>query len=96
LTDATRQTETPTSRLTCREFADFIADFMDGSLPPAMRDRLTTHLSRCPSCQQYLGTYLMTIELSRTAFRSGEPVPADVPEELVSAILDARGRHLRN
>ena len=49
------------------------------------------HLVECPDCVRYLDSYRTTIQLSRTALLSPDaPVPAEVPESLVEAILAAR------
>jgi hypothetical protein len=44
----------------------------------------------CPSCVNYLKTYEQTIILTKIS--GDEPVPADVPESLVRAILAARSK----
>ena len=44
-------------------------------------------------CQAYLDTYTETIRLGRLACRDAEAsLPADVPEQLVEAVLAARSR----
>ena len=77
--------------MTCREFADFIADFLDNALPAAERQRFERHLSVCPNCVRYLDGYQQSIALGKGAFDDAEaPVPGDVPEDLVQAILTSR------
>ena len=79
--------------VTCREFADFLADYLDGELPPSTRTEFDFHLSRCPSCVAYMNTYRATRQLARAAMTMPDgPVPAEVPEKLVRAVLAARGR----
>ena len=44
-----------------------------------------------PGCSRYLAAYRLTIEISKRAFEElDQPVPDDVPEDLVKAILAAR------
>ena len=79
--------------MTCRELADFIADYLTGDLQPEIRAAFAHHLSLCPNCRRYLASYEATVTLGRTAFDVDDaPIPADVPDELVRAILDARHR----
>ena len=47
------------------------------------------NMAACPSCVSYLNTYEKTVLLAR-ACAVDDPVPADVPESLVQAILAAQ------
>ena len=77
--------------MTCREFAEFIAQYLASELPSAQQEAFDRHLSLCTNCARYLEQYRRTMELSRLAFDKDEaPLPADVPEDLVQAILRAR------
>ncbi|HSF19813.1 MAG TPA: zf-HC2 domain-containing protein [Vicinamibacteria bacterium] len=79
--------------MTCREFIDFIQEYLEGSLPPAERESFLEHLALCPSCVAYLETYQQTILLAKDAFRDLDAtVPDEVPEALVSAILAATAK----
>jgi anti-sigma factor RsiW len=77
--------------VTCRELTDFIADYLSGELTPTSKDEFDSHLGLCPNCRQYLADYQATVRLGKKAFvDDGADVPADVPEDLVRAILAAR------
>ena len=79
--------------MTCREFSDFILDYLSDELPEDSRARFERHLTRCPHCPEYLRQYKESISASRIAFaHPDEPLPASVPEELVAAILAATRR----
>lgn len=79
--------------MTCREFADFMLEYVSGELPSDVRRAFEHHLSLCDNCVQYLADYKQTIELGKRAFEDeGAPVPASIPEELVTAILASRRR----
>ena len=79
--------------MTCREFAEFIAGYLDGELAADTRERFEQHLARCPDCPRYLESYRRTIALGKSAFDDlSESVPGEVPDDLVDAILAAR-RH---
>ncbi|MGI9413925.1 MAG: anti-sigma factor family protein [Hyphomicrobiales bacterium] len=77
--------------ITCREFEDFMADYVDGSLPAGQRRVFELHLKICRECREYLAAYRRTIEVSARAFEDQTAlVPPEVPEDLVQAIIDAR------
>lgn len=77
--------------MTCRELAEFIADYLAGEIPADTRQHFEHHLSRCPNCVNYLAGYKTTVELGRRAFEDEDAdLPPEVPEELVRAIIAAR------
>jgi anti-sigma factor RsiW len=80
--------------MTCREFIDFIIDYLEQDLSVRERMEFEEHLAKCPDCTTYLKSYAETITLGNAAFAAPEaPVPADVPEALVQAILASRQRN---
>lgn len=85
----------PEDPVTCREFADFIADYLDGQLPADVLARFEHHLTLCVNCLRYLDGYRATVKLGKAAFATPDAaVPRDIPEDLVRAILVARrGSH---
>ena len=77
--------------MTCREFANFMMDYLAGELPQEACASFERHLHACQNCQQYLAGYQETVKLGKRAFDSTETeLPADVPEDLVKAILATR------
>ena len=60
------------------------------AVPLPQRAEFDRHMAACPSCVDYLKTYEKTIELAKTC--ADNPVPDEVPESLVQAILEARKR----
>jgi anti-sigma factor RsiW len=80
--------------MNCREFTEFLHEYVFGNVPAEQRAEFEKHLAECPWCVAYLDSYQKTIQLEKAAFSVGEdePLPADVPEELVQAILRARSR----
>ena len=80
--------------MNCREFTEFLHEYLFGNLPAAVRSEFEKHLTECPGCVAYLDSYRKTILLGKAAFADsaeGSP-PADAPEELIQAILHARSR----
>jgi len=81
--------------LSCREFVDFLMEYLDGELGEGERRVFEAHIGDCTPCGTYLETYRETVRLGRSVCRESadpatDPVPEDVPEELVRAILAAR------
>jgi anti-sigma factor RsiW len=79
--------------MTCREFTDFLIDYVDGGLAPLERTTFDGHLAECPDCVTYLRNYEETIRLGKEVCKEEhDAVEDEVPEELVQAILAAKTR----
>jgi len=77
--------------MTCRDLADFLMAYLDDELPADQRASFSAHLGECPPCVAYLKTYEETVKLGKSVCSDPEgPVPDDVPERLIQAILSAR------
>ena len=79
--------------MTCREFIEFLWYYIEDGLRPEERAQFDEHLAKCPHCVKYLQSYRDTIHFGQAVFRDLEDtVPAEVPEDLVKAILAARAK----
>lgn len=77
--------------ITCREFEDFILDYLEDALPARQRRVFELHIRVCRECRDYLAAYRDTLALAKGAFAEpDQALPEDVPEDLVKAILAAR------
>ena len=77
--------------LTCRQAEAFMGDYIDGTLPTGKRLTFEFHLRLCPECRDYLAAYRHAMALGKAVFDDpNAPVPDDMPEDLIAAILDAR------
>ncbi len=77
--------------ISCREFEEFLIDYFEDALPKRQRIVFEMHLKLCRECREYLIAFKRSIEISKRVFADfDEPVTADVPDDLVRAILDAR------
>ena len=82
-----------TQSLSCRELIDFLLDYLECRLSPEARAAFHAHLAVCPDCVHYIEAYTASVRAARLAFEPEDgPLPDDVPEELVDAILAARRR----
>jgi anti-sigma factor RsiW len=77
--------------ITCKEFEDFVLRYLDGDLPGRQRRLFEWHLRICRECREYLEAYQKAITLGRAVLPPPDnPVPEDVPEDLIKAILESR------
>lgn len=77
--------------MTCREFIHFLTEYRSGELSQKQRTKFERHLAECADCLAYLRSYEETITLGKASFADPDaPVPQDVPEELIQAILASR------
>lgn len=78
--------------MTCREFIEFLDDYVESKQAADVRAAFERHLEECPDCVEYLATYRATIEMAREACPGdpSSPVPEDAPEDLIRAILNSR------
>ena len=72
--------------MNCRECTEFILRYLEGELPAEEAASFEVHMDRCPPCLRYLAQYKLTVRAGKTA--CGET--AEVPEELIRAILNSR------
>lgn len=78
-------------RMTCRTVIEFLAEYLSGELLDHQRVAFDAHLAECSACVAYLKSYERTVALGKDAFADPDaPVPTEVPDELVKAILAAR------
>lgn len=74
--------------MTCKEIYDFLMNYIDGELPPAVLKEFERHLTLCPPCVCYLKSYQQAVRLGKLcAGKKDAPAEACAPEELVQAIL---------
>jgi anti-sigma factor RsiW len=78
--------------ITCQEFERFVLDHYEGRLSEPERRRFERHMAMCPPCRVSWESYCKAVALGRRVFAEEEQDdPAPVGEELVAAVLAARG-----
>ena len=78
--------------MNCQEFVDFLMEYSDGTLDLTQSEIFEQHMVDCPECVTYLETYQETIRLGKDLLcDQGDVIPSDVPDDLVRAIMVARG-----
>jgi anti-sigma factor RsiW len=78
--------------LSCKELIESLTDYIEGRLSLPRKAAFQLHLLCCGQCRDYLHNYETTIAASKQAFpdTDEEAAPAEVPEDLIQAILKAR------
>ncbi len=78
--------------LTCKQLIESLAEYLEGRLSLSRKAAVMLHLLCCGHCRAYLHNYEATIAASKRAFVKidEDQRPAEVPEDLVQAILKAR------
>jgi anti-sigma factor RsiW len=76
------------SALTCRQFIEFLDDYLAATQPPEVRADFERHVNACRHCADYLRTYRDTIVMAKAVIgaQPDASVPAEVPRELVGAV----------
>ncbi len=75
--------------LNCKEFEQFIDDYIDGSLPENVSRKVYLHLLACGDCRSYITAYQSSIEMGKAICdKLDSEVPEDVPEELITLVLE--------
>jgi len=64
--------------------------YIDLGMPESHKVRMEQHLAVCPSCRNYLASYLQTIALTRSSLQ-----PSDAGQPLAPALIDAVQARLR-
>ena len=77
--------------ITCREFEDFILAYLDDELPKRQRAIFEWHIRLCRECREYLAAYRRSMEVSQQILGQDSQTPAEVPEDLIEAVLNAKG-----
>ena len=77
--------------ISCREFEEFILEYIEGGLPQRQRKIFEWHLRICRECRDYLAAYRRSIEIGSAILAEPHDLPPDdVPEDLIAAIIAAR------
>ena len=77
--------------ITCREFEEFLINYLEGELGPDERRKFELHLKICRECREYLTAYKASMEAVRQGLsEETAPVPDEVPEDLIAAVIASR------
>ena len=75
-----------TGNFSCREIAELVTEYLEGSLSFSERMRFQMHLGMCFACRNYLRQMKYTVATLRQL--PPDPVPPQVKEELLNRFRD--------
>ncbi len=73
--------------ISCEQFEDFILAYLDDGLSTRQKTVFEMHLKLCRECRDYLAAYRASMELAKSI---ADPDLAEVPEDLIKAVVAAR------
>jgi anti-sigma factor RsiW len=72
----------------CRQIAELLDDYVDGTLPKRTRELLEWHIEGCPPCVAFVNTYRGTIDAAR---KLGDvQIPPEVKQRLLAVLRASR------
>jgi predicted anti-sigma-YlaC factor YlaD len=76
--------------MNCKELAYMLADYVDGSMDPRLREELDAHLAKCEPCMAFTKTFRATCEGTRKLREMIEyAIPNEVSERLETFVRAA-------
>ncbi len=73
--------------ISCKEFDQFIIDYLERQLPFIKRLIFNLHLLLCSDCRAYIKAYQKSIEVGKKYYEEmGKETREDPPEELLEII----------
>jgi len=75
------------SEIECRQIAELLGDYLDGSLPRHTRELIEFHIDGCAPCVAFINTYRGTIDA--TATLRDIAIPSELKKRLLT-VLRAR------
>jgi len=77
--------------LTCKEFDEFMMNYLEGDLPVWQKYMCWLHIKMCRECAYFVRQYHRVVALGQNTFDfPDDPVPDSVPEDLIKAALAYR------
>ncbi|MEX2146225.1 MAG: anti-sigma factor [Candidatus Rokuibacteriota bacterium] len=76
------------SEMECRQIAELLGDYLDGSIPSQLRDLIDFHIDGCQPCVAFMNTYRGTIGATRTLPHI--PVPPELKQRLLTVLRRSR------
>src|SRR5438034_2201207 len=79
------------SSLECRQIAELLGDYLEGTLPGQTRELLEWHIEGCAPCVAFVNTYRGTINAARK-LREVE-IPPELKNRLLAVLRSQRASH---
>jgi anti-sigma factor RsiW len=72
------------TEIECRQIAELLGDYLDGSLSAPLRGLVDWHIESCPPCVAFVNTYRGTIEATRKI--PDVPIPPELKQRLLKVL----------
>ncbi len=70
----------------CRQIAELLGDYLDGSLPNRLRELIDFHIDGCAPCVAFVNTYRNTV--SATGRLPDVKIPAELRARLLKVLRE--------
>jgi len=77
----------PESSMECRQIAELLGDYLDGTVPKETRELIEWHIESCAPCVAFVNTYRGTIDAAKKLQET--TIPPELKQRLLS-VLRAR------
>ena len=81
------------SSIECRQIADLLSDYLDGTLPKSTRELLEWHIEGCGPCVAFVNTYRGTVNAA-TKLKDVE-IPPELKQRLLAVLRNNAARQPR-
>jgi anti-sigma factor RsiW len=78
------------SEIECRQIAELLGDYLDGSLPRETRELIDFHIDGCAPCVAFLNTYRGTVDAARKL--PDVPIPSELKNRLLAVLKSSTPR----
>lgn len=76
------------SEIECRQIADLLGDYLEGSLPRSTHELIDFHIDGCAPCVAFLNTYRGTVEAARKV--ADIPIPPELKKRLLAVLKSTK------
>jgi anti-sigma factor RsiW len=76
------------SEIECRQIAELLGDYLDGSLPRETRELIDFHIDGCAPCVAFLNTYRGTVDAARKL--PDVPIPPELKKRLLTVLKSTK------
>ena len=76
------------SEIECRQIAELLGDYLDGSLPRETRELIDFHIDGCAPCVAFLNTYRGTVDATRRL--PDVTIPPELKKRLLTVLKSTK------
>lgn len=82
------------SDVECRQIAELLGDYLDGSLPQHTRELIEFHIDGCAPCVAFVNTYRGTVDAAQRLREVR--IPAELKQRLLKVLRSDRPSETRS